>query len=226
MSRRPSYSQQVFPAAVEFTACLKQLQGDGVKVMLGYVWEGFDRFKAEVLDKNPPPSRDNPDLERDLTEMLYPHILKALPASPPYYLQHEKKERESAVPGRQPPEPDLSFVLFSNIRVTFPMDSKVVERDGVANMSDYVDTVTNRFVSCVYGPFSKEGAVLAFLLAGSVRTLFRSLSQALGCAVSRTAYIKTRHHKTSWHERPAPACKLKRFRCHHLVMPMCASVIA
>jgi hypothetical protein len=214
----------VFPATSEFTTCLKKLQGDGVKVMLGYVWEGFDRFKEEVLDKNPDPSRENPDLERDLTELLYPHILKALPASLPYFLLHEKKERESAVPGKQPPEPDLSFVLHSNPRITFPMDSKVVERDSVASMTDYVDTVQNKFVRCVYAPFSKEGAMLAVLLVGSVRTLFRSLGAALGCQVSRTAYVKSRSHKTTWHDRPAAACKYRTFRCHHLVMPMTINV--
>src|SRR6266542_7061242 len=162
MTRRQAYSQQVFPTTAEFTTCLKKLKDDGVKVMLGYVGDGFDRVKTEVLDKNPPPTRDNADLERDLTEMLYPHILQALPASLPYYLQHEKKEREQAVPGRQPPEPDLSFILFSNIRVTFPMDAKVLEWDTVAATADYADTVQNRFVTCVYAPFSQEGAMIAF----------------------------------------------------------------
>ncbi len=40
MSRRLSYSQQVFPATTEFTACLNKLQEDGVRVMLGSIWEG------------------------------------------------------------------------------------------------------------------------------------------------------------------------------------------
>ncbi len=224
MSRRLSYSQQVFPLTAEFTACLNGLQEDGVKVMLGHIWEGFDRFKAEILDNNPPPSRENADLERDLTEMLYPHILRALPALLPYYLQHEKKEREQAVPGRQPPEPDLSFVLYSNIRVTFPFDSKVVEGDGVTDVADYADTVQNRFLNCVYAPFSKEGAMLAFLLAGSVRTVFSSISSALGCIMSTRAYIRSRNHRTSRHVRIAPACSHRQFRCHHLVIPMSSAV--
>ncbi len=224
MTRRQSYSQQIFPNTAEFTARLKRLKGDGVKVMLGYVWAGFDGFKTEILDKNPPPTRDNADLERDLTEMLYPYINRALPPSLPYYLQHEKKEREQAVLGRQPPEPDLSFVLYSNIRVTFPMDTKVLERDTVANMADYADTIQNRFVTGVYAPFSKEGAMIAFLLAGSVKTVFQNLGAAIGCTVSRSAYISGRDHKTSWHERSAAACKYKMFRCHHLIMAVGLSV--
>lgn len=220
MTRRPSYSQQVFPRTAEFTACLKKLKGEGVKAMLGYVWIGFDTFKKEVLDTNPPPSRDNADLERNLTEMLYPHVHRAHPALLPYYLQHEKKEREQATPGRQPPEPDLSFILYSNIRVSFPMDAKVLERDTVAAMADYADTVQNRFLTCVYAPFSKEGAMIAFLLAGSVTTVFQSLGAALGCTISRSAYIPSRNHRTSSHDRNAAPCKYKKFRCHHLVMPM------
>jgi hypothetical protein len=226
MTWRQSYSQQVFPTTREFTAILKKLKGDGVKVMLGYVWAGFDGFKTEILGKNPPPTRDNADLERDLTEMLYPYINRALPASLPYYLQHEKKEREQATPGRQPPEPDLSFILHSNIRVTFPMDAKVLERDTVAAMSDYADTVQNRFVTCVYAPFSKEGAMIAFLLAGSVKNVFQSLGTAMGCMISRSAYMSSRNHRTSSHDRSAAVCKYKKFRCHHLVMPVGADVTA
>src|SRR6266481_1653557 len=201
MTRRQSYSEQVFPTTAEFTARLKKLKGDGVKVMLGYVWAGFDGFKTEILDKNPPPTRDNADLERDLTEMLYPYINRALLASLPYYLQHERKEREQAVPGRQPPEPDLSFILYSNIRITFPMDAKVLERDTVAAMADYADTVQNRFLTGVYAPFSKEGAMIAFLLGGSVRTVFQSLATAISCTISRSAYIPSRNHRTSSHDR-------------------------
>jgi hypothetical protein len=226
MTRRLSYSQQVFPTTAEFTGCLKKLKGAGVKVMLGQVWAGFDDFRKEILDKNPPPSRNNVDLERDLTEMLYAHIHRVLPASLPYYLQHEKKEREQFVLARQPPEPDLSFILHANIRITFPMDAKVLERDTVSDMADYADTVQNRFVTCIYAPFSKEGAMIGFLLAGSVRTVFQSLSAALGCTISRRAFIPSRDHRTSSHDRSAAACNYKKFRCHHLMMPMSASVTA
>ena len=224
MSRRLSYSQQVFPVTTEFTACLNRLQQNGVKVMLGHIWEGFDKFKAEILDNNPPPSREYADLERDLTEMLYPHILQTFPASLPYYLLHEKKEREQAVLGRQPPEPDLSFVMFANIRVTFPIDSKVVERDGATDLADYAGTVQNRFITCVYAPFSKEGAMLAFLLAGSVRAVFNSIGTALGCPISTRAYLSSRNHRTSWHDRTASTCNHRRFRCHHLILPMSGAV--
>jgi hypothetical protein len=88
-------------------------------------------------------------------------------------LMHEKKERESAKPGAQPPEPDLSFVLHSNPRITFAMDAKVVEKDRPLDLTDYVDTVNGRFVTCVYAPFSAQGAMLAFLLEGSIKALFQ-----------------------------------------------------
>ncbi|MBL8797701.1 MAG: hypothetical protein JNM56_27630 [Planctomycetia bacterium] len=224
MSRRQSFSQQIFPTTAEFTGCLKKLRGDGMKVMLGYVWAGFDSFKKEILDKNPPPTRTNTDLERDLTEMLYPYILRTLPAALPYYLLHERKEREKAILGRQPPEPDLSFVLRANIRVTFPMDAKVLERDAVATLTDYADTVRNRFLTGGYAPFSKEGAMIAFLLAGSVRTVFQNLAVAIGCTISQRAYIAGRQHRTSSHVRSAAACQYTRFRCHHMILPMSPSV--
>src|SRR5262245_2700904 len=175
MGRRLSYSQRVFPQTFEFTAALARLRKRGVKTMLESLWSGLDRFKAETLDRNPPPSRQDRDLERDLTEMIFPYVQRAVGGDMPYYLHHERKEREAAGRVGQPPEPDLSFIFYANSRITFPIDSKVVDGDQVTNLSDYVDTVNNRFLTCVYAPFCKEGGMLAFLLTGSVATLFGSL---------------------------------------------------
>lgn len=226
MNRRGSYSQRVFPANIEFTSALEKLQNDGVRTMLGHVWSGFDGLKAEVIDKNPEPTREDADLERDLTEMLFPYVSKMIPAKSPYYLHHEKKERESAVPRAQPPEPDLSFVFYSNIRITFPIDSKVVEKDRPSDVTDYVDTVKERFIACVYAPFSRQGAMVAFILAGSVKTYLKNVRAGLSVPLSRGWYFKGRYHKTSAHDRTATACHHKEFVCHHLVMPVGTAVSA
>jgi hypothetical protein len=196
------------------------LKKDGIRAMLRYLWLGFDTLRAEVIDQHREPSRGDADLERDLTEIFYPHVLRAMPAALPYYLQHEKKERESAVPGAQPPEPDLSFVFFAHIRVTFPIDAKIIEKDRPSDATDYVDTVKTRFVSCVYAPFSKQGAMIAFFLDGSVKAFLKHVKQALGCTLSRSWYFKGRYHKTSDHSRTGTACHHKAFVCHHLVMPV------
>jgi len=226
MNRRGSYSQRVFPATVEFTSCLEQLRQDGVRKMLGFLWAGYDKLKSDVIENNAEPTRDDADLERDLTELLYPHVLKAMVADLPYYFQHEKKEREPAVPGAQPPEPDLSFVFFANPRITFPIDSKVVEKDRPSDVTDYVDTVNGRFIACVYAPFSTQGAMVAFFLAGSVKTHLKNVGAGLGVPLSRAWYIKGRYHKTSAHDRIATACHHKQFTCHHLVMPVGSAVSA
>jgi hypothetical protein len=225
MTKRRSYSQEVFPDTFEFTERLGELVSRGLTTMLGTVWQGFDSFKAEVLDKNQAPSRIHRDLERDLTEMLYAHITRAIPPAAPYYLQHEKKEREAAKSGGQPPEPDLSFVFFVNIRVTFPMDVKVVTGDRLKDLDDYTDTVNNRFLSCVYAPFSREGAMLTFLLSGNVTTLFGGIANRLRCPLSTRPFFPGRHHRTSQHSRTAPRCRYRPFRCHHLVFAVSAAVM-
>src|SRR5947209_4883005 len=109
MSRRLSYSQRVFPRTFEFTAALALLKQRGVKTMLESLWAGLDRFKAEILDRNLPPSRQDRDLERDLTELIFPYVQRAVGGDAPYYFHHERKEREAAARVGQPPEPDLSF---------------------------------------------------------------------------------------------------------------------
>jgi hypothetical protein len=226
MNRRVSYSQRVFPADAEFTSTLEELQRDGVRTMLEYLWAGFDAFKDQVIDRNEEPTRRDADLERDLMDLFVPYVSRLIPARSPYYLHPEKKEHESALPGAQPPEPDLSFVFFSNPRVTFPVDAKVVEKDRPSAVTDYVNTVNDRFVACVYAPFSKHGAMLAFFLAGSVKTLLSNIRAGLGCSLSRGSYFRGRYHKTSEHERMAAACNHKSFTCHHLVMPVGAGVTA
>jgi hypothetical protein len=226
MTQRLSFTQRVFPADIEFTAHLESLQQNGLKTMLGYLWAGFDSLKAEILDQHPSPSREDADLERDLTELLFSFVVRSMPAALPYYLHHEKKERESASPGGQPPEPDLSFIFFANIRITFPIDSKILERDRPSDLTDYVKTVNDRFLACIYAPFSKEGAMLGFLLAGSVRTLYNNLSKALRCRLSTNSYSPGRSHRTSRHNRTAAACRYTAFRCHHLVMPVNSDVTA
>ncbi len=224
MSRRPSYSQRTLPADFEFASTLEQLQVDGVRTMLGYLWAGLEQFKTDYLDKHPAPTREDSDLERDLTEQLYPFALKAIPAAAPYYLMHEKKERESAILGAQPPEPDLSFVYFSNSRITFPIDSKVLEKDRPSDVKDYVATVSGRFLSCVYAPFCTQGAMIAFFLEGSVTKLLKRVREGLDCSLSRAWYFHGRYHKTSQHTRTAAACHHKQFTCHHMVMAVSALV--
>ena len=224
MIRRLSYSQRTLPATFEFSSALEKLQADGVKTMLGYLWDGFERFKTEHIDKHPPPTRHDTDLERDLTEWLFPYVQKVIPAAAPYFIHHERKERESAILRAQPPEPDLSFVFLANIRITFPIDAKVLEKDRPSDVTDYVATVNGRFLSCVYAPFSTQGAMIAFFLEGSVTTLLGRIRTGLGCSLSRSWFLKGRHHKTSQHERTAAACQHKQFTCHHMVMAVGTSV--
>src|SRR5262249_41979676 len=155
-----------------------------------------------LLDQNPP-TRNDADLERELTELLCPRIMRRMPKALPYYFHHEKKEREHAKPTGQPPEPDFSFVLNDNPRISFPFDSKVLVKDHPGGLADYVDTVQNRFLACVYAPFCKEGAMLSFLLAGSVAILFASIGAQLGVPLSARAFLPKRPHKTSKHKRTA-----------------------
>ena len=91
-------------------------------------------------------------------------------------------------------------------------------------MADYADTVLNRFVTCVYAPFSRERAMIAFVLSGSLTAVFHSLSTVMGCTISTRDYITGRNHRTSSHDRIAAACKYKKFGCHHLLMPVGVNV--
>lgn len=189
---------------------------------MAYIWTAYDAFCTEVLSKVDA-SRAADDVERDITQLLYPHIQEAIDSFAPVYVTHGAFERASRSPApAQPPACDLAFVLRLNPRVMWPLEAKVLRTP--RQVADYVRTFHERFMTCVYAPFSSQGAMLAYLFSGDEDAAFAAIAASIPCTLNDASRL-TRHprpHRTSTHTRGAPGDKRchRQFTCHHLILHM------
>ena len=186
-------------------------------MLLGFVWSGWDLLTAEVLSRVDLRAADR-DLERTVTQLLVPRVRRAMSGDEPFEVEHGPYEYETAQPPpAQPPQYDIAFVLNANPRVMWPLEAKVL-RTGRA-VANYVDDVRNQFLVCRYAPFSREGAMLGYLIVGSPDIAFKNIAAAVPCRLIHHTAFPNRSHKFSRHRRTAPRNKQypRRFCCHHLV---------
>lgn len=197
--------------------------------LLTIVWEAYEVLVHEVCAKIDDWDESFDDLERQLTEELSDRIQDRLQADGgflPVSFRHGPFEREGRKRApAQPRQYDLGFAYHADRRVLWPLEAKVVKGDAdtVRNVGDYVDTVTGRFLSCAYAPFSPSGAMLAYLKKGNATAVLDNIGRRLECEMESYPAFATRPHRTSRHDRGVPAGKEypSSFRCHHLVLELC-----
>jgi hypothetical protein len=197
----------------KFLATLSHWASDQVDVMLGFVWQAYDGMIANM------PFVDNRDLERSITQLLAPRIQDAMSGDEPYYIQHGPFEHETmAAPPAQPPAYDLAFVLRAEERLMWPIEAKVLETPN--QTAAYLRDLREEFLKCRYAPFSKAGAMLAYLLTGTAEDALAAIESKVGDPLKPTIKFTDRAHRLSDHERTVPPGKPypKSFSCHHLVM--------
>lgn len=195
-------------------------------ILLGHVWRGYDLLRRDVMSLIDVTKAEE-DVERNITELLEPRIRASMTGDEPFYVQHSPHERETRKGGKaQPPQYDIAFVLHENPRFMWPLEAKVLKTDSEGSVAHYARDVNEEFLTCRYAPFSKEGAMLGYLLSGDPDEAFRSIAKRTPCTLTHHPDFPKRHHKTSDHPRTVPSGKESEypceFRCHHLVMPMAA----
>ena len=219
MYRRRTLTERRYPQAQEFVDLARQWSPDGSLILLECVWKGFDALRSEVLSPIGGAQRSDRSLERSITSKLAPRINRALPAGCPFYLLHKPDETETLLSdSAQPPEPDMGFISWINERVMFPLEAKVLPTDG--RIADYVTEVTDNFMTCRYGPFSEEGAILGYLLSGNPQIALNNIADRISCELQQHPRFAHRPHKISYHQRtvsPNSAYPVN-FCCHHLIL--------
>lgn len=192
--------------------------------MLGAVWRAYDELHASNW-ANIPWQEDFDDLERLLSEELVQAIRRNMDGFMPVYAEHGPYEREtrSASPA-QPRQYDIAFKANEKPWMMWPLEAKVLKSDADtnANLGDYVETLKERYLNCVYAPFSNSGAMLAYMKAPDPETAATHIATRLACSLAQNAEFADRCHKTSHHKRKVPAGKSypDQFKCHHLLMPL------
>jgi len=182
------------------------------------VWQGYDTLRDGVLEEVDVSEADE-DLERTVTQLLEPRIRLAMSGDEPFDIQHGSYEEESRQPApAQPPEYDIAFVLRANPRIMWPLEAKVIRSKG--NVAPYVREIKDNYLTCRYAPFSREGAMLGYLLVADTGAVFKSIAESVPCTLKSVSSFKSRAHKFSSHSRTVPAGKNypARFKCHHLLM--------
>jgi len=214
MHRRPTPIQMNYPVPEDFVILAKRWHPDAIDILLGYVWEGFDKLLAEAFDVN----KTDENLEDDITYAAYCRINDIMPPSSPYQVVHQQPERERRKPSGQTPSSDLGFRLRGgNVRSHFTIEAKVIPTEGA--VSKYVNEIRSNLLTGRYSMFSSEAAMLGYLLSGSPSFTFEAISQSLQSPLYPYPAFKQRQHRYSEHKRQVNNTRiLTSFRCHHLLI--------
>lgn len=216
MTRRFTLSERLWPDTVEFVSFLEEVAGETSVTLLRLVWKGFDSLSKELRDLDVAEPLD--DLERDLTQQLEKRVRREMTGFEAFELQHGPYERESRKPApAQPPQYDLAFALRANERVMWPLEAKVLADPG--RIGSYVNDLQQEYLTFRYAPFSREGAMVGYLLTGRPADVFTNLSVSLACSLVSHPEFVTRDHRISDHVRtPPPGSSYPgQFRCHHMI---------
>jgi hypothetical protein len=192
--------------------------------ILEIVWQAYDLLAAELISKHEI-TRAILDLENSLTEELVRRIEQVLSGYEPYRVICQCAERETMFQsGVRPPTYDIAFVLRENERLKWPIEAKVIEKDTPTSLSDYCNDLNQNFLCCRYAPYSSEGAMVGYLLAGEADTVFSIIETKLPSILAVHSIFDKRSHRYSTHERNHKTCiELKSpasFQCHHLILKM------
>jgi hypothetical protein len=217
---RSNLLRVIWPDSPDFMKIAQDWSNSASLQLLRYVWMGCDSLDRNRLRQVQEKIDNLLNLERSVTQLLWPEINRAMPKASPFFVMHECYEFESqrpAVPNAQPPQYDIAFVLYSNHRIMWPIEAKVLSTD--ASLSEYVEEIMENFLTCRYAPFVVQGAMLGYLLKGVPSKFYNKLSEQLDCPLVQHADFPERNHRTSDHQRSVPPGKPypAQFKCHHLV---------
>ena len=206
--------QTNYPVPEDFVRLAKRWHPDAIDILLGYVWQGFDKLAGEEFDV----SKTDENLEDDITYAAYCRIHDAMPPSSPYQVVHQPPERERKKPSGPAPSSDLGFRLRGgNIRSHFTIEAKVIPTERA--VSKYVNEIRSNLLIGRYSTFSSEAAMLGYLLSGSPSVTFEAISQSLQSSLHPYPAFKQRNHRYSDHKRRATSVRIcTAFRCHHLLI--------
>ncbi|MCA6572817.1 MAG: hypothetical protein IM537_16555 [Pseudanabaena sp. M57BS1SP1A06MG] len=222
MSRRRTSSQTIgearYPDTPDFVELAKMWNPAATSILLNLIWQGYDLCFQEILSKVDVLQSDD-QLERELTQILDLYIRQGMQGFEPFILQHESYEMELRGAYR-PRQYDLAFVWFTNPKIKYPLEAKVLRLD--ISVNEYVNEITSNFLTCQYSPFSSQGAMLGYLLQGNTATAFKNIATSVPCTLSDHPDFVGRDHKISDHQRVVPEDKTypDKFRCHHLLLQL------
>jgi hypothetical protein len=220
MRRRKTISEQIWPKDTSFNS-LKAWPSDAGCVILRRVWAAYDDLDATILSRVDW-FRVEDEIERSLTAYHSLKIQERQTGDEPFILHPEMPEFETRQPAPARSKAyDFGFVMRGgDYSMVWPIEAKVLKSD--KKLAPYLRDLDNKFLQCKAAPFSHEGALIAYLLAGSPNVVFDGIAVHIGQLLFPSTAFSGRNHRTSNHQRDVPKDKPypKDFLCHHLVMEL------
>jgi hypothetical protein len=220
MRRRQTISEQIWPKDPSFNA-LRAWPTDAGVVILRRVWTAYDELVPEILNKvNWSAAED--EIERSLTAYHCLKIQERQAGDEPFILLPEMPEFETRAPAPARSQAyDFGFVMRGgDYSMIWPIEAKVLKTD--RRLTGYLRDLNEKYLKCKGAPFSREGALIGYLLSGSSSAVFDRIAAHIGQLLLPCPAFSTRSHRTSSHKRQVPRGKpySTDFLCHHLVMEL------
>lgn len=216
LADRVSPVQGNYPKPEDFVILAKRLWPDAIRVMLEYVWHGYDRLReGDRFDV----AKDDAHLEDEITMALYARIQDVIDPYFPFAVVHQWPEIEQQKGMGRSPQCDFAFRLRGgNVRSHFSVEAKVIRTDRA--VSEYIGEINDNFLTGRYSTFSSEAAMLGYRLSGTAATTFDAIGKALQSVLTEYSPLPDREHRCSCHSRDLgnKSGIAAQFRCHHLLM--------
>jgi hypothetical protein len=222
MRRRQTISEQRWPKDASFNS-LRAWPGDASVIILRRVWAAYDDLAEGILSEVDWTAAQD-EVERSLTAYHSVKIQERQKGDEPFILVPEMPEFETREPAPARSKAyDFGFVMRGgDYSVVWPIEAKVLKTD--RKLTGYLRDLEDKYLSCRVAPFSHEGALVGYLLAGSPAVVFEGIGAHLSQLLLPHPHpdFSARNHRTSTHKRTVPQGKAypKGFLCHHLVMEL------
>jgi hypothetical protein len=215
---RETYLERRWPNTPLFQAVADRWCTDECCLLLGLVWNAYDRLVDNDLVQVPF-SADDEAKEESLNFLLSLRIDQCKSGDEPFAVVHETPEQTKRKRGGgKSPTPDIGFVLYEFPRTVWPVECMVLanERD----VDSYVKEINHNLLSGRYATFSSEGAMIGYFAEGDASVTFACIEAAVGHRLRNHPRFTDRPHKLSDHRRedlPDNNSPID-FCCHHLIM--------
>lgn len=215
MTRRAyTYLERNWPDTPVFQDVAEEWCRDQSRVLLGLVWRGYDlllgNFRGDPLSEAK---------EESLNYLLALKIDKCKSGDEPFRVADRPPEQAKRKRGRgSSPQPDIAFVLYDHPRSIWPMEGKMMKHE--QDVSAYLSEVKDNFLTGRYATFSREGAMLGYLLEGNPMATLDHIGRLLGVQLQDHPFFSSRPHRLSEHHRAAVPNldSPSTFACHHLIL--------
>ena len=200
--------------ATDFIVILSKWKANGLTIIFGFVWTGLDNLKMNKIsqiDFNGAEAQ----IERNLTYYLVDEIEDL---DTPLKIKHSPPEMTQIISKQaKPPEYDFAFHFRGNPETLFPFEAKCLRaKNEKIDLSDYVNTISSRFVTGIYAPYSSHVAMVGYLLdQQNILEILNSISEKINTQMKDFDNFRDRNHKFSEHLRTNGITP--RFYCHHMI---------